>query len=74
MIVYRVLRHQDKFMVKVVHFILQAVAFAFIVCGLQAVFNFHNAAKIPNMYTLHSWCGLSTVILFSLQVSQFCES
>ena len=68
MIVYRIFRHENKFIVKMVHFVLQALAFAVIVCGLKAVFDFHNTQKIPNMYSLHSWCGLSAVLLFSFQV------
>uniref|UniRef100_A0A3Q0T3W6 Transmembrane ascorbate-dependent reductase CYB561 n=1 Tax=Amphilophus citrinellus TaxID=61819 RepID=A0A3Q0T3W6_AMPCI len=32
-----------------------------------AVFDFHRASKIPDMYSLHSWCGMITLILFCLQ-------
>ncbi|XP_065821253.1 cytochrome b561 isoform X2 [Labrus bergylta] len=35
--------------------------------GFVAVFDFHRAAKIPNMYSLHSWCGMATLILFCVQ-------
>ncbi|KAL9966280.1 hypothetical protein ACROYT_G024331 [Oculina patagonica] len=68
MIVYRVFRHENKFFVKLVHFGLQLVAFAIAVWGLKAVFDFHNHNKYPNLYSLHSWCGLSTVILFACQL------
>ena len=71
MIVYRVFRHENKFFVKLVHFGLQLLAFAIAIWGLKAVFDFHNHNKIPNLYSLHSWCGLTTVILFGCQVSQF---
>ena len=70
MIVYRVFRHENKLFVKLVHFGLQLVAFGIAVWGLKAVFDFHNANNIPNLYSLHSWCGLCTVILFSCQVSK----
>ena len=69
MIVYRVFRHENKFIVKMVHFGLQLMAFAIAVCGLKAVFDYHNHNSIPNLYSLHSWCGLGTIILFSCQVS-----
>lgn len=68
MIVYRVFRHENKALVKMVHFALQILAFVVIVCGLKAAFDFHNNAGIPNMYSLHSWCGLGTVLLFSFQL------
>jgi len=66
-IVYRVLRSTTKFYAKLIHMSLQALALIFAVVGLVAVFDFHNAGNIPNMYSLHSWIGLSTVILFCLQ-------
>ena len=72
MIVYRVFRHENKFFIKLVHFGLQLVAFVIAVLGLKAVFDFHNHNGIPNLYSLHSWCGLSTIILFSCQVSKWC--
>lgn len=68
MIVYRVFRHENKLFVKLVHFGLQLVVFAIAVWGLKAVFDFHNHNNIPNLYSLHSWCGLITVILFSSQL------
>ena len=71
MIVYRVFRHENKFLVKLVHFGLQLLAFAIAIWGLKAVFDFHNHNKIANLYSLHSWCGLTTVILFGCQVSQY---
>lgn len=68
-IVYRVFRHENKFVVKLVHFGLQLVAFCVAVVGLKAAFDYHNSNNISNLYSLHSWCGLITIILFTTQVS-----
>lgn len=53
---------------KVLHGILALGAFILTVLGLVAVFYFHNSQGTPNMYSLHSWMGLGTVLLFSCQV------
>lgn len=53
---------------KLLHAALTLAAFIVVVLGLVAVFEFHNKQKIPNMYSLHSWLGLTAVLLFSCQV------
>lgn len=50
------------------HGALTLAAFSLAVLGLVAVFRFHNNHGTPNMYSLHSWLGLATVLLFSCQV------
>lgn len=60
----------SKLMMKFIHAGLNLLAFIFAVISLVAVFDFHNAAKIPNMYSLHSWLGLVAVILYCLQVNK----
>ncbi|XP_057277985.1 transmembrane ascorbate-dependent reductase CYB561 isoform X2 [Pezoporus wallicus] len=35
--------------------------------GIIAVFESHRAKGIPNMYSLHSWCGMATFVLYLLQ-------
>ncbi|NWR95349.1 CYAC3 protein, partial [Furnarius figulus] len=52
---------------KLLHGGLALGAFVLTVLGLAAVFRFHNSNGIPNMYSLHSWMGLATVLLFSCQ-------
>uniref|UniRef100_A0A8B9NYC2 Lysosomal membrane ascorbate-dependent ferrireductase CYB561A3 n=1 Tax=Apteryx owenii TaxID=8824 RepID=A0A8B9NYC2_APTOW len=52
---------------KVLHGALALAAFCLAVLGLVAVFSFHDARGTPNMYSLHSWLGLATVLLFSCQ-------
>lgn len=43
----------------------------FVCVGVVAVFDFHKAANIPDMYSLHSWCGMATFLLFCVQVHLF---
>ncbi|NXL85677.1 CYAC3 protein, partial [Alectura lathami] len=52
---------------KVLHAALALTVFGLTVAGLVAVFGFHNQSGTPNMYSLHSWLGLATVLLFSCQ-------
>jgi cytochrome b-561 len=54
--------------------IIQATAFAFGVVGLKAVFDFHNHNNINNMYSLHSWIGITAFVLFSCQVYDYVQS
>ncbi|KAH9587687.1 hypothetical protein MS3_00005328 [Schistosoma haematobium] len=35
--------------------------------GTKAVFDMHNALLIPNLYSLHSWLGITAIIVFGLQ-------
>ncbi|XP_028841087.1 cytochrome b561-like [Denticeps clupeoides] len=65
--VYRVFRNESKRNVKILHAVLHLLALVLSIVGIVAVFDFHNALKISNMYSLHSWCGMITFILFILQ-------
>ena len=68
MLVYRIFRSCRMIYLKVIHAIIQAAALILVGVGLKAVFDSHDNWKEPHMYSLHSWLGLITVILFGLQV------
>lgn len=68
---YRGFRHTRKINLKISHALGHIISFMLIIIALVAVFDSHNSAMpnpIPNMYSLHSWIGLGTVVLFSIEV------
>lgn len=66
---FRLARFAKKKVLKLTHATLHCLAFILSVLALKAVFDSHNYAKppTPNLYSLHSWIGLVTVILFAYQ-------
>jgi len=56
---------------KVVHLLLHLVALVAGVLGITAAFKSKKEAALPDMYTLHSWLGMSAICLFGLQVTTF---
>ncbi|XP_029461631.1 cytochrome b reductase 1-like isoform X1 [Rhinatrema bivittatum] len=58
----------SKFLMKCIHAGLHIIVLALATVSLVAVFDFHNSKNIPNMYSMHSWVGLTAVILYGLQI------
>lgn len=66
---YRVFRDVKKLRVKILHGSLLALSLIFASIGLKAVFDSHNLSNPPteNLYSLHSWVGMTAVVFFGLQ-------
>lgn len=58
---------QNKLPWKILHGSLMLLALILTVVALCAVFDFHNANNIANLYSLHSWIGLAAAALFTFQ-------
>ncbi|NXC34278.1 CYBR1 reductase, partial [Campylorhamphus procurvoides] len=58
----------SKLLMKFIHAGLNTIAMILVIVSMVAVFEYHNAKNIPNMYSLHSWIGLAAVIFYSLQL------
>ena len=79
MLMYRIAPNQKKMPLKIVHAMIMITIFVLVVIALKAVFDSHNLktcgdpddptklCPIPNMYSFHSWIGLITAMLFSMQ-------
>ncbi|CAI5515246.1 unnamed protein product [Closterium sp. Naga37s-1] len=52
---------------KVAHLVINGVALLLALVGVWAVFKFHSLKSIPDLYSLHSWCGMGVLVLFALQ-------
>ncbi|OCT62268.1 transmembrane ascorbate-dependent reductase CYB561 isoform X1 [Xenopus laevis] len=67
LLVYRVFRHETKRSTKILHGVLHIMALVISLVGIIAVFQYHQANGYPDMYSLHSWCGIVTFTLYILQ-------
>uniref|UniRef100_A0A2P2HZH0 Cytochrome b561-like n=1 Tax=Hirondellea gigas TaxID=1518452 RepID=A0A2P2HZH0_9CRUS len=75
LLIYRGFRTERKPKLKVLHALLQVAALVFAIIALVAVLDSHNLhtdaegnpAPIPNFYSIHSWLGLTVIILFCCQ-------
>ncbi|XP_053140588.1 transmembrane ascorbate-dependent reductase CYB561 isoform X2 [Hemicordylus capensis] len=67
LLVYRVFRNESKRSSKILHGLLHALALVLALVGLVAVFQSHQRQGIPDMYSLHSWCGVAAVGCYFIQ-------
>ncbi|KAG8447000.1 hypothetical protein GDO86_014444 [Hymenochirus boettgeri] len=67
LLVYRVFRNETKRATKILHGALHILALIISLVGIIAVFQFHSNSGIPHLYSLHSWLGIITFILYILQ-------
>ncbi|CAL1295738.1 unnamed protein product [Larinioides sclopetarius] len=69
LLLYRTLYYRGKATLKLLHTATMIVTFILAVISLKCVFDSHDyrLVPIPNLYSLHSWIGLGTVILFAFQ-------
>ncbi|KAF0697098.1 Aste57867_12205 [Aphanomyces stellatus] len=52
---------------KLIHIVCHSLSIVSVLVGTIAVFRFHNDQGIPNLYSLHSWVGISTLLVFGSQ-------
>ncbi|CAI0552850.1 unnamed protein product [Linum tenue] len=52
---------------KAVHMVLHLIGIALGIVGIAAVFRFHDMIGAEDMFSLHSWIGLTTFIILGLQ-------
>ncbi|CAL7950892.1 unnamed protein product [Xylocopa violacea] len=67
MLIYRTQRNTRKRRLKLIHASIMLSIVVLVIIALVAVFDNHNFKGIPNMYSLHSWIGLTSIILFCCQ-------
>ncbi|GJQ85368.1 hypothetical protein Trydic_g10142 [Trypoxylus dichotomus] len=66
-LIFRIGRNFPKKILKLVHMSLNLIAFIFAVIGLHTAFYMRNSFGGTHLYSLHSWIGFLTVILFAAQ-------
>ncbi|XP_054157545.1 plasma membrane ascorbate-dependent reductase CYBRD1-like [Oppia nitens] len=67
-LIYRISRWLRFQRQKLIHFSIQLSALTVSAVGLYAVFHYHNVRQIPNMYSLHSWLGITAIAGFTVSL------
>ncbi|XKL59428.1 hypothetical protein PGB90_000444 [Kerria lacca] len=66
-LVFRILRNTHKYTLKLLHAAINASALVLTLLAALAVLVFHNQLNIPNFYSIHSWIGCTTILIFIFQ-------
>ena len=66
-LIFRLLNMMNKYYVKIAHGVIQVLVLVLATVGLVAVFQYYKIENYSHLYTIHSWLGLISVALFSLQ-------
>lgn len=53
---------------KAIHLVLHGIAIVLGIFGIYCAFKNHNESGLANLYSLHSWLGISTISLYVIQV------
>ncbi|XP_054767473.2 transmembrane ascorbate-dependent reductase CYB561-like [Lytechinus pictus] len=67
LMLYRACRETPKAWVKAAHVIFHCLALFCACLALVAVWQYHNANGIPNVYSIHSWIGITVFIMYVIQ-------
>ncbi|XP_044292349.1 transmembrane ascorbate-dependent reductase CYB561 [Varanus komodoensis] len=67
LLVYRVFKRESRRSTKILHGLLHALALIIVLVGLVAVFQYHKKQGFPDMYSLHSWCGILALGFYVVQ-------
>jgi len=67
-IVFRSFTCISKYKAKVLHSILLTAGFLCIIAGMTVVITLYNKKNMTHFHSIHSWCGLVTIVMFTLQL------
>lgn len=65
-LIYRISPTHNHYTNKLIHTAIHSSSIILLITGLIAVIQSHNDNNIENWYSLHSWIGITTIILFSM--------
>ncbi|GJN02232.1 hypothetical protein PR202_ga19562 [Eleusine coracana subsp. coracana] len=65
--IYKVFPTWNHDTAKLTHIILHGIATVLGAFGIYCAFKFHNEKGIANLYSLHSWFGMTTIVLYAIQ-------
>ena len=70
MMAYKTVRatHQVR---KSVHMLVHLLAIVLAIVGISAAFKYHDMIYKEDVYSLHSWIGITTICMYCLQVTVF---